>query len=277
MSTKPADSASDQALAVGRSSGFTWLVRAGFVARGLVYGVIGGFALALALGAAGGSATNQQGALDAIARAPLGGPALVVLAAGLLAYAVWQIGQALLGRGVEGSDRSGTTERIGNLGSGIAYLGLFGLAVKTLVGSQDNQSSSPHKAAAGVLGWPAGQWLVGLAGLILIGVCVHQVVTGSKGEYLDGAKTEEMGPEVRRLVDGLGRVGLVARGLVFGLIGYFLLRTAIDFDPSRAVGIDGALRELARQPYGSWLLGVVAAGLMIFALASLADARYRRL
>jgi hypothetical protein len=277
MTPEPDQSASARALAVGRSNGFVWLVRAGFVARGLVYGIIGALALALALGAGSGAATNQQGALAVVGRAPLGGVALVALAVGLLAYAVWQIGQAVIGRGLDGGDRSEATERISNLASGVAYLGLFVLAVKVLAGNQTNESSAPRRAAAGVLGWPGGQWIVGLVGLVFVGVCVYQAYEGLTGSYLEDAKTHEMTPEVRRALDIVGRVGLVSRALVFALIGYFLIRTAIDYNPSKAVGIDGALRDLAGQPYGSWLLGLVAVGLLIFAAASLAEARYRRL
>lgn len=277
MSVKPTSSAEAKAKAVaaGRSSGFAWLVRAGFVARGLVYGVIGALALALALGAGSGAATNQQGALALIAGAPLGGVALAALAVALLAYVVWQIGQAILGRSLERGEAAKTTDRIGNLASGIGYLALFVIAVKVLLG--DDQQSSPHRAAAGVLGWPGGQWLVGVAGVVFVGVCVYLAYDGLTGGYIDETKTEEMSPDLRRFLDLLGRVGLVSRALVFSLIGYFLIRTAIDYDPSKAIGIDGALREVARQPYGSWLLGVVAVGLMVFAAASLAEARYRRL
>jgi hypothetical protein len=258
-------------------SGVEWLVRAGFVARGLVYGLIGALALALALGAAGGSTTNQQGALDLIARAPLGGAALALLALSVLAYAVWQIGQAIAGRGLEDASRDTPTDRIGNLASGLAYLGLFVLAVKALFGDDSSRSSGPSRAAAGVLGWPGGQWLVGLVGVVFVGVCLYMAYDGLTGAYIDEAKTEQMGPRLRRFLDILGRVGLVSRALVFALVGYFLIRTAIDFDPAKAIGIDGALRAVAREPYGSWLLGLVALGLLTFASASVAQARYQRL
>ncbi|MEA2298126.1 MAG: hypothetical protein QOF77_1062 [Solirubrobacteraceae bacterium] len=277
MRSKPNPSTSAAALSVGRSSAFVWLVRAGFVARGLVYGVIGALALALALGAAGGSTTNQQGALALISGAPLGGLAVAALAAGLLAYAVWQIGQGVLGRGLERGGSDDAVERIGSGASGVAYLGLFAIAVKTLVGSDSNGSGAPHRAAAGVLGWPGGQWIVGLTGLVFVGVSLYQAYEGLRGGFLDDAKTEEMSADMRRFLDVLGRVGLVSRAVVFALIGYFLIVTAIDYDPGKAVGIDGALREVARQPYGSWLLGLVAVGLMIFAAGSFAEARYRRL
>lgn len=128
-----------------------------------------------------------------------------------------------------------------------------------------------------MLGWPAGQWLVGLIGVVFVGVCVYMAHDALTGGYLDDAKTEQMSPRVRRFLDVLGRVGLFSRAFVFALVGYFLTRTAIDYDPAKAIGIDGALREVARQPYGSWLLGLVALGLLTFAAASFAQARYHRL
>jgi hypothetical protein len=268
---------SAETASAARSSGFPWLVRAGFVARGVVYGVIGGLALALALGAADGAATNQQGALALISSGPLGSLALVVLAVGVLAYAVWQIGQAILARSLENSHPEGPGERAGQLGAGIAYLGLFAVAVKVLFGDPSNESGDQSRAAAGVLGWPGGRWLVGLAGLVFVGICVYMAYDSLNGGFMDEMKTEEISPKARDLLDLVGRVGLASRALVFALVGYFLIRTAIDFDPAKAIGLDGALEKVAQQPYGSWLLGLVAIGLLVFSAASLAEARYRRL
>jgi hypothetical protein len=277
VTSKTSESPADEAVKAARSSGFIWLVRAGFVARGLVYGVIGGLALALALGATSGSPTNQTGALSLIAEAPLGGVAVAALAVGLLAYAIWQIGQAALGRGLEDAAHDSATDRLGNLVSGLAYLGLFALAAKVLFHDSSSDSGGPNRAAAGVLGWPGGQWIVGLTGVVFVGVCVYMAYDGLSGSYIEESKTEEMSPQLRRVLDLVGRVGLFSRAVVFALIGYFLIRTAIDFNPAKAIGVDGALREVAQQPYGSWLLGLVAIGLLVFAASSLAEARYRRL
>jgi uncharacterized protein DUF1206 len=277
VDSKTSGSTSDKAVDVARSTGFAWLVRAGFVARGLVYAVIGGLALALALGAADGTTTNQQGALALVAGAPLGGVAVAILALGLLAYAAWQIGQAVVGHRLEDAERDDPADRIGKLGSGLAYLGLFVVAVKALIGAANTESTGPSRAAAGVLGWPGGRWIVGLAGVVFVGVCCYLAYDGLSGSYLDESKTEEMTPGIRRTLDVVGRVGLFSRAVVFALIGYFLVRAAIDFDPAKAIGLDGALREVAQQPYGSWLLGLVAVGLLVFAASSFAEARYRRL
>ncbi len=277
MSFKTSRSTSAKTAKAARSTGFPWLVRAGFVARGLVYGLIGGLALALALGAAGGSTTNQQGALALIAGAPLGSVVVAALAVGILAYAVWQIGQAVLGRGLESSGEDSTTDRLANLGSGLAYLGLFVIAVKVLFEKSNDQSSGPSRAAAGVLGWPGGQWIVGLGGVVFVIVCFLMAYDGLSGSFLEQSKTAQMSAEARRVFGIVGRVGRVSRAFVFAVVGYFLIRTAIDFNPSQAIGIDGALRKVALEPYGSWLLGAVAVGLILFAVSSLAEARYQQL
>jgi hypothetical protein len=149
--------------------------------------------------------------------------------------------------------------------------------VRVLTGSAGNSSRTPHRAAAGVLGWPGGTLLVGVAGLLLIAISAVQIYQAIDGSFMKDSKTDEMGPEERRLFATLGRIGLTARALVFGLVGYFLLRTALDYDPRDAVGIDGALARLQHDPYGSWLVGLVAVGLLIFAAFSVFEARYRRL
>jgi hypothetical protein len=127
-----------------------------------------------------------------------------------------------------------------------------------------------------VLGWPGGTWLVGIAGVIIVGVGLQQGYKGVKRDFLERSKTEQMGPHMERLFTVVGVFGHVARMVVFGLMGYFLIRAAIDYDPDKAVGLDGALAALGHASYGPLLLGVVAAGLVGFAGYSLLDARYRR-
>jgi hypothetical protein len=261
-----------------RARPFRWLVRAGFVARGITYGVIGALALALALGAGTmGTAPNQQGALALIARNPVGKVALVVICAGLLAYALWKVMQGIAGRGPEGGGDPGLLDRVGNVAGGVVYLGFFAVALRVLTGSSGNTSAQQKHAAAGVLGWPGGQEIVGIAGGVLIAVSLYQLYSALRGEFADDIKTGHMGAQEREVFMLIGRVGLTARALVFALVGYFVVRTAIEFKPSDAVGLDGALSRLHHQPLGPWALGFVAAGLVTFAVYSLLEARYRRL
>ncbi len=259
---------------VARSDGFEWLARAGFVARGLIYGIIGVLAVKLALGH-GGKTTNQQGALRTIAEQPFGKVLLILVAIGLAGYALWRLTHALLGHGPEDSDS--TFDRIAALGSGIVYGGLCAIAVGILLGSGGSGSSNAKQTTAGVFGWPAGTWLVGLAGAVLIGIGLYQGYRGLSKDFLKDSKTEQMSPQARRWIEWIGTFGHLARMVVFALVGIFLIKAATDFNPNKAVGLDGALAKLAHQSYGPYLLGLVATGLVAFGIYSLSDARYRRI
>jgi Domain of Unknown Function (DUF1206) len=272
--TAPVRQARATAESAERTSAFEVLARAGFVSRGVVYGVIGILAVKLAIGA-GGKTTDQSGALRTIAHQPFGKALLVLVAIGLAGYSLWRLLHALLGHGPERSDSG--FERLAALGSGIAYGAICALAVEILLGSRGSTSGHPSKATAGVLGWPAGRWLVGIAGAVLIGIALYQLYRGLAQDFLKDAKTEKMSHATRTAYKWLAICGHVARAVVFGLVGFFVIKAAVDFNPGKAVGLDGALAKLAHQSYGSALLGIVAAGLVAFAAYSLADARYRRI
>lgn len=272
--TAPVQAARGAGETVVHSGPFEWLARAGFVARGLIYGIIGVLAVKLALGA-GGKTTNQQGALKTIAHQPFGKLLLILVAIALAGYACWRIFRAALGHGPEASDSS--LDRVAAFASGLVYAAICVIAVELLLGSSPSSSGNPHKATAGVLGWPGGPWLVGAAGAVLVGVGLYQGWRGISRDFLDDAKTEEMGPAVKTSIEWIGMFGHVARMVVFGLVGVFLIKAAIDYNPQAAVGLDGALAKLANQSYGAVLLGIVGAGLIAFAIYSFSDARYRRI
>jgi hypothetical protein len=275
MQGAPVREAEAQGERVARSGEFEWAARAGLVARGVVYGVIGILALKLALGD-GGDATNQQGALQTIAQGPFGKVLLGIMAAGLFGYAAWRLIRAALGHGPEASDD--TKDRVAGAVSGAVYAGLCVTALKILTGSGSGggPGNHPGKATGGVLDWPAGQVLVVLAGLVLIGVGADQARKGITKKFLDDSKTGEMSPQMRSTFTAVGVAGHVARAIVFALIGWFLVRAAIEYDPDKAVGLDGALAKLGQSQYGPAVLGVVAAGLICFAVYSIFDARYRK-
>jgi hypothetical protein len=274
MKSLPLRRAEATAQDVEQSTAFEVLSRAGFAARGTIYAIIGILAIKLAIGA-GGKTTDQSGALKTIAHQPLGEVLLILVAIGLAGYALWRFTHALLGHGPERSDSG--FERIAALGSGIAYAIMCAIAVQILLGSGGGTSGHTSKATAGVLGWPGGTWIVGFAGALFIGIALYQGYRGVTQDFLKDAKTGEMSAAVRRWYKTLALFGHLARMVVFGLVGVFLLKAAIEFEPSKAVGLDGALAKLANQSYGSALLGVVAAGLIAFAVYSFADVRYRRI
>jgi len=259
---------------VASSAPFEWLSRAGFIARGLVYLIIGGLAAKLAFGV-GGKATDQEGALKTVAHQPYGRTLLILLAVGVGGYALWRFVRAALGHGPEGTDTG--WDRVMALSSGLVYTLLFVIAVKMLLGSPTGDTSDADKTTAGVFGWPAGTWIVGIAGLVFIGAGLYQGYRALSQDFLEDSKTEQMSPGVRGWHARLGSLGYASRMVVSCLVGVFLIRAAIDFNPRAAVGIDGALAKVAHQNYGHFLLGVVAAGLIAFGLYSIMDSRYRRI
>jgi hypothetical protein len=257
-----------------QSQAFELLSRAGFVARAIVYAIIGILALKLAIGH-GGKLTNQQGALHTVAHQPFGKLLLTLVAIGLGGYSLWRLVRAAIGHGPEGSDSG--FDRLAALASGIAYGAMCVLAIEILMGAGGGSAASPKKATAGVFAWPAGTWIVGIAGCVMIGVALYQGYRGITKKFLDDSKVEEMGPRMKEWISRLGTVGHLARMVVFGLVGIFLIKAAIDFNASKAVGLDGALAKIVHRSYGPVLLGIVAAGLIAFALYSLSDARYRKI
>jgi hypothetical protein len=261
---------------VTRSRKLEWLARSGLVARGVIYAVIGVLAIKLALGD-GGRATDQQGALHTIAGQPFGKVLLAIVAVGLLGYVSWQLIRAAVGHGRE-TNKDDAKERISAAVGGVGYGILLVAAVRILAGSGSGGggSGSARHATGGVLGWPAGTWLVGIAGAILIGAGIEQGYTGVRRKFLEQSKTEKMGERVEPAFSAVGVFGHLARMVVFALIGYFLVRAAIDYDPHKAVALDGALAKLGQASYGPVLLGVVAAGLIGFAVFSVLEAVYRR-
>jgi hypothetical protein len=257
---------------VAGSRWFGWLGRAGIFAQGAIHAIIGVLAIEVAVGL-GGKTTNQSGAMTTLAHEPFGKVLLLGLAVGLFAHAAWRLVRGVVGHGPEGHED--TMQRISGIVGGIGYAGLFITAVTILAGARAS-NGSPDKATGGVLGWPGGQLLVGATGAVLIGVGLWQGYVGVRRKFLEETRTDRMGQAYRKAFTGLGVFGHLARMVVFALIGYFLIKAAIDFDPHKAVSIDGALVALSKASYGPALLGVVAAGLIAFAAYSFADAPYRR-
>ena len=257
---------------VSRTRSFEWLARAGLMARGVIYGIVAILAIQLAFGD-GGKTTDQQGAMRTLAQQPAGKAMLIALAVGLFGYALFRLTRAAIGHGTETSDDA--KERLGGLGSGLVYAALCVSAVKMLLGSGGG-SGDPDKTTGGVLGWPGGPWIVGIAGVVMLVVAAEQAKKGVKKEFCEESRTERMSRKMRSFFTGIGVFGHLARAVVFALIGYFLIKAAVEFDPDKAVGLDGALAKLADGPAGPVVLGVVAIGLLGFAVYSAMDSRYRR-
>jgi hypothetical protein len=239
------------------------LARVGLVAKGVSFAIVGVLALMLALGS-GGKATSREGALQQLGGTTFGTILLIALVFGFAAYAIWRFIQAWL------EDKWG--KRAGYAGRGLIYAGLTYSTIKILVGAghQESQSGKAHKTAAVVLSWPGGTWIVGIAGVCIIGVALWNLYRGISRKFED-----KWTRGYSKWGSRAGVAGHVARFVVFALIGWFVIKAAVEYDPSKAIGLDGALQKLAHASYGAWLLGLTAAGLVAYAVYCFVDARYR--
>jgi Domain of Unknown Function (DUF1206) len=261
------------------SQGRGWyaaLARIGLAAKGVSYGLVGVLAVGVAVGR-GGQTTSRQGALAQLAHHSFGKIVLVALAIGLACYALWRFVQAYAERpDADDGALKVWGKRAGYAGRGLVYASLTYSAIKILTGAtSQSQDAKAHKSTAMVLGWPGGTWLVGAAGLVLIGLALWNLYRGVARKFEDKWRVDRMTPRVRRWGARAGVVGHVARFVVFGLIGVFAVRAAVDYNPRDAIGLDGALQKLAHHSYGPWLLGLTAAGLIAYGVFCLVDARLR--
>jgi hypothetical protein len=249
--------------------------RVGLVAKGMSYALVGFLALEVALGK-GGRATSRQGALATIAGHSWGKVLLVTLAIGFAAYALWRLAETIWPPGDDGFLKR-TAKRIGTLARAAIYAGLTYSALKIAFGSggEESQNAKAHQATAQVLSWDNGKWIVGVAGGALVAAGLYNAYRGLTTNFTKHWDTARMSATARRWGERIGLVGLVARAIVFGLVGAFMIKAAIEYDPREAIGLDGALQKLANQAYGSWLLGLTAAGLVAYALFCFIEARYR--
>jgi hypothetical protein len=253
------------------------LARTGLVAKGVSFGLVGALAIKLAIGD-GGKATSRQGALQSLAHNSFGRIVLIALVIGFAAYALWRFIQAYAEKpSTEDSAAKAWGTRAGYVGRGLIYAGLTFSTLKILTGSSGGQSQNAkaHHSTAVVLKWPGGTWIVGIAGVVLIGVALWNLYRGVARKFEDKWRVAALTPAVRRWGARAGVVGHVARAVVFGLIGIFVTKAAIDYNPRDAIGLDGALQKLAHASYGPWLLGLTAAGLIAYGVFCLVDARLR--
>ncbi len=257
-----------------RSEWVGYLGRAGLAAQGVCFGIIGALAVGLAVGA-GGAATDPPGALDALAHHDWSRVLLLLLCVGFAGYALWRLAQALFDRGQMGSDPGGLGRRAIQLVQGLSYVALTVAAARTLMGAP-GRSGGERRAAAGMLGWPGGRELVAAIGAVLLVSALVTVYWALSRRFEESLATEQMREGTRRIVVATGVAGLCSLALVLAIIGWFLLKAAVDFQPRTPVGVGGALAQLAHASYGDWLLGITATGLIIFAIFDLLQARYHK-
>ena len=253
------------------------LARFGYVAKGFVYGAIGILAL-LAAFSIGGKTTDTTGALQTISAQPFGKILLALIAFGLVGYVIWRLIQAIKDPRDKGNDAKGLFTRLGYLLSGISYAGVAVNAALLAMGSGSNSSgNSKQDWTATVMAQPMGRWLVGLAGAITIGLGFWRLYEAYKTKFRKKLSLNELSLQQQNWLVNISRLGIGARGVVFVIIGFFVLQAAHQYDPEKVKGLDGALLTLSQQPFGKVLLAAMALGLVSYAIYLLLQARYRRI
>jgi hypothetical protein len=272
MRSTAAEQASGAARRASSSPAARVLARAGLVARGVLYILIGWVALLVAFGQTSHQ-PDQQGALHLLAGQPYGLVSLWLLGIGFAGYALWRLSEVAFGVTGEGT---GAGPRLLSLMRALLYGGFAYLTFKVIAGAPGGQSGNQQDLTATAMHHTGGRWLVGIAGLIVVIAGLVLVVQGVRRKFLRYLQTSQMSPRARRIVEWLGVIGTAARGLVFALAGVLVVEAAIAYQPSKAGGIDKALLTLRNQPFGRFLLILAALGLVIFGVYGLCEARWRR-
>jgi fumarate reductase subunit D len=249
------------------------LARAGLTARGIIYLLIGLVAILVAVGHSTQQA-DQQGALQLLAGKPYGLVALVLLGIGFAGYALWRLSEAVFG--VTG-DKPGAGPRLRSLARAVVYAFFAFLTFEVIAGrATGTETQKQQDITAKVMQHAGGRWLVGIVGLIVVICGLVLVLEGIKRKFMKYLHTAQMSRRTRRVIEILGEIGTVARGLVFALAGVLVIDAAVTHDAGKSGGIDKALLTLRDQPFGQFLLAVAALGLIIFGIYGLCEARWRK-
>jgi hypothetical protein len=251
--------------------------RLGYVARGFIYGTMGVLALGLAFGR-GSDTTDQRGALALLGANPVAKIILVVVIASLLAYSGWGFIRAIYDPLHRGDDPAGIASRIGFAWSGLNYAALAIFGAGLLLGAaKGHGGDSVQQIVSWALQLPAGGVIVIAAGVIGIIGGLNQFVDAYKAGFRKDLKRNTMTRWQRMAVDSFGRFGMVARGVIFTVVGIFILQAGLQHTASDAHSFGPAFAAVAREPLGHVLLAIVALGFVALGLHSWANARWVRM
>ncbi|MGC5005343.1 DUF1206 domain-containing protein [Streptomyces sp. NBC_00353] len=260
------------------STAVSTAARAGFVARGVIYVLIGVISLRIALSDGGGKQADRGGAIAEIAEKPFGTVLLWLLGVALAGMALWRLSEAAFGQA--GPDGEKASKRAMAAGRFVFYGFVSYSVLSYAAGDKGSGSGSSDKSSQDVtakaLDWPGGQWIVAVAGIAVAAAGVWIAVRAIRHEFHKHLKMFEMSEKTRKAVDFLGMFGGTARGIVFAVAGVFAVAAAVQHKPGKAKGMDDTLRSFTETPAGPWLLVLIAVGLAAFGVFSWANARWRK-
>ena len=252
------------------------LARFGYAAKGVVYMLVGILAFQSAINW-GGRATSSEGAILTVASQPFGKVILLLVAVGLSGYVLWQLVQAAFDPEHDDSGPSTIARRLSYAVGGLVYGSLVMFALRVVFNQPTTGSDSSGQQAATLLSQPFGQWLLGALGVAFIAYGCFYFYRAYSTNFRRHLKLAEMSAKEEKWSTRIGRFGLVSKGVVSIIIGYFFIQAALAADPSQAKNTEGALRTIEQQPYGALLMGLVALGLVAYGIHMGVQARYRRI
>ncbi len=254
----------------------TPLARLGFVSKAVIYAVVGGLALAAAA-RAGGRVTDTSGALRFILRQPYGQALLFVLAIGLCGYSLWRLLNAYYDPDHHGTGAGGLVVRIGHAIRGGVYGALGIEAFRLANGLRGSNGREAQLWTARIMDFPFGDWLIGLAGLIIVCVGVTEVWSALTARMDKSIDLSRIPRNLRNAAINVSRFGVGARGVIIAVLGLFLVKAALEHDPSEVHGTRQSMLELANAVSGRWMLAAIGAGLIAYAIDQALHARCRRI
>jgi hypothetical protein len=256
-----------------------WLqrgARLGYVVRGILYALMGGLALEYAFGSAVAT-TDQRGSLVLLGGMPLRTIVLSVAVAGLAAYSIWGFTRAIFDPLKRGSDPTGIAARLGFAWSGLNYAALALFATTFALHRAGPGADPVQKAVLTMLSAPAGRAMTVIAGAIGVVAGLGQFFDAYKATFRKDFKRTRMNRAERLAADNLGRFGMFSRGVIFTMLGWFIVLAGLTRDPSRAEGMGTTFQTLGTQPLGRYLLVVVATGFIALGIHSVLAARWMRM
>lgn len=252
------------------------VARTGYAAKAVVYGLIGILTLLAAFNM-GGQTAGQMQVLDFLEKQAFGNVLLVLIALGLLCYSGWRFFQAIKDPENIGKDMKGKAKRFAFFISGLLYLGIAGSAVMRLLNTGSSSGSGQNGMMSSFLTGDAGVYIFTAIGIGLVATSFFQFKKAFYKDFLKKFDYKSISEEKRRkTIKNTGYLGLIARGIIFAILAYFFIRAAVEHNTSDIKSTTDAFAFLHESPMGSWLMGIVAAGMICYSIYVFMMVKYRK-